>query len=104
MQYAYNKFRTQVVFHKSNLQPACDCRVQHKECHILKPCDNHSHWEFYIKEQAACAIKINRKQKLYRVIRPLERPSKLCMVGKVDGLHVGNFLESFEGSRMYDCE
>ena len=78
---------TRVVSGKSNLQLAYDCRVRHEECrgllkHVLKPYDNRSDRQFYIEEivydfsitRAARAIKIacdNRKQKSYRVNRPL---------------------------------
>ena len=88
MRYAYDKSTTRIVSCKSNLQLACDCRVRHKECrgllkHVLKPYDNRSDRQFYIVEivydfsmtRAARAIKIacdNRKQKSYRVNRPLE--------------------------------
>ena len=88
MRYAYDKFTTRVVSCKSNLQLAYDCRVRHEECrgllkHVLKPYDNRSDRQFYIEEivydfsmtRAARAIKIardNRKQKSYRVNRPLE--------------------------------
>ena len=84
----YDKSRTRVVSCKSNLQLACDCRVRHEEeClgllkHVLKPYGNRSHRQFDIMEivydfsmtQAARALKIacdNRKQKSYRVNRPL---------------------------------
>ena len=87
MRYAYDKFTTRVVSCKSNLQLAYDCRVRHEECrgllkHVLKPYDNRSDRQFYIEEivydfsmtRAARAINIacdNRKQKSYRVNRPL---------------------------------
>ena len=87
MRYAYDKSTTGIVSCKSNLQLACDCRVRHEECrgllkHVLKPYDNRSDRQFYIVEivydfsmtRAARAIKIacdNRKQKSYRVNRPL---------------------------------
>ena len=87
MRYAYDKFTTRIVSCKSNLQLAYDCRVRHEECrgllkHVLKPYDNRSDRQFYIEEivydfsmtRAARAIKIacdNRKQKSYRVNRPL---------------------------------
>ena len=74
-------------FVKSNLQLACDCRVRHEECcgllkHVLKPYDNRSDGQFDIMEivydfsmtRAARALKIacdSRKQKSYRVNRPL---------------------------------
>ena len=86
MRYAYDKSTTRIVSCKSNLQLACDCRVQHEECrgllkHVLKPYDNRSDRQFDIVEivydfsmtRAARAIKIacdNRKQKSYRVNRP----------------------------------
>ena len=89
MRYAYDKSTTRIVSCKSNLQLACDCRVRHEECrgllkHVLKPYDNRGDRQFYIVEivcdffmtRAARAIKIacdNRKQKSYRVNRPLER-------------------------------
>ena len=88
MRYAYDKSTTRIVSCKSNLQLACDCRVRHEECrgllkHVLKPYDNRSDRQFYIVEivydfsmtRAARAMKIacdNRKQKWYRVNRPLE--------------------------------
>ena len=87
MRYTYDKFTTRVVSRKSNLQLAYDCRVRHEECrgllkHVLKPYDNRSDRQFDIVEivydfsmtRAARATKIacdNRKQKLYRVNRPL---------------------------------
>ena len=87
MRYAHDKFTTRVVSCKSNLQLAYDCRARHEECrgllkHVLKPYDNRSDRQFYIEEnvydfsmtRAARAIKIacdNRKQKSYRVNRPL---------------------------------
>ena len=84
MRYAYDKSRTRVVSCKSSLQLAYDCRVRHEECrglfkHVLKPCDNRSDRQFEIVydfslTRAARAIKIacdNRKQKSYRVNRPL---------------------------------
>ena len=87
MRFAYDKSTTRIVSCKSNLQLACDCRVRHEECrgllkHVLKPYDNRSDRQFYIVEivydfsttRAARAIKIacdNRKQKSYRVNRPL---------------------------------
>ena len=97
MRYAYDKSTTRIVSCKSNLQLACDCRVRHEECrgllkHVLKPYDNRSDRQFYIVEivydfsmtRAARAIKIacdNRKQKSYRVNRPLHNawyPCGLC--------------------------
>ena len=87
MRSAYDKSTTQIVSCKSNLQLACDCRVRHKKCcrllkHVLKPYDNRSDRQFDIVEivydfsmtRAARATKIacdNRKQKSYRVNRPL---------------------------------
>ena len=87
MRYAYDKFTTWVVSCKSNLQLAYDCRVRHEECrgllkHVLKPYDNRSDRQFDIMgivydfsvTRAARATKIacdNRKQKSYRVNRPL---------------------------------
>ena len=87
MRYAYDKSTTRIVSCKSNLQLACDCRVRHEECrgllkHVLKPYDNRSDRQFDIVEiiydfsmtRAARATKIacdNRKQKSYRVNRPL---------------------------------
>ena len=87
MRYAYDKFTTQVVSCKSNLQLAYDCRVRHEECrgllkHVLKPYDNRSDRQFDIVEivydffmtRAARATKIacdNRKQKSSRVNQPL---------------------------------
>ena len=87
MRYAYDKSTTRIVSCKSNLQLACDCRVRHEECrgllkHVLKPYDNRSDRQFDIVEiaydffmtRAARTTKIacdNRKQKSYRVNRPL---------------------------------
>ena len=87
MRYSYDKFTTRVVSCKSNLQLAYDCRVRHEECrgllkHVLKLYDNRSDRQFDIVEivydfsmtRAARALKIacdNRKQKSYRVNRPL---------------------------------
>ena len=84
---ACDKSTTQIVSCKSNLQLACDCRVRHKKCrrllkHVLKLYDNRSDRQFDIVEivydfsmtRAARATKIacdNRKQKSYRVNRPL---------------------------------
>ena len=75
-----------VVWCKSNLQLAYDCRVRHEECRgllkrVLKPYDNRSNRQFYIVKivcdftttRAARTIKIacdNRKQKSYRANRP----------------------------------
>ena len=89
MRCAHDRSTTRVVSCKSNLQLACDCRVRHEECrgllkHVLKPYDNRSDRQFDIVEivydifmtRAARAIKIacdNRKQKSYRVNRPLQR-------------------------------
>ena len=47
--------RTRVVLCKSNLQPACNCRIQPEECRgllklVLKPYDNHSDRQFDIVE------------------------------------------------------
>ena len=56
MRYAYGKSRTQVVSCKSNLQVACDCRVQYEECHglfekhVFKPYNNCSDRQCYIME------------------------------------------------------
>ena len=88
MRYVYNKPTTRIVLCKSNLQLAYDCRARHEECrgllkHVLKPYDNRSHRQFDIVEiaynfsmtRAAHATKIacdNRKQKSYRVNRPLK--------------------------------
>ena len=87
MRCAHDRSTTRVVSCKSNLQLACDCRVPHEECrgllkHVLKPYDNRSDRQFDIVEvvydfsmtRAARALKIacdNRKQKSYRVNRPL---------------------------------
>ena len=87
MRYAYDKSTTRIFSCKSNLQLAYDCGVRHKECsgllkHVLKLYDNRSDRQFDIVEivydfsmtRAARAIKIacdNRKQKSYRVNRPL---------------------------------
>ena len=84
---AYDNSTTQIVSCKSNLQLACDCRVRHKKCrrllkHVLKPYDNRCDRQFDIVEivydfsmtRAARVTKIacdNRKQKSYRVNRPL---------------------------------
>ena len=92
MRCAHDSSTTRVVSCKSNLQLACDCRVRHEECrgllkHVLKPYDNRSDRQFDIVEivydifmtRAARAIKIacdNRKQKSYRVNRPLKHVSK----------------------------
>ena len=92
MRYAYDKSTTRIVSCKSNLQLACDCRVRHEECcgllkDVLKPYDNRSDGQFDIMEivydfsvtRAARALKIacdNRKQKSYRVNRPLDCFSK----------------------------
>ena len=88
MRYVYDKATTRIVSCKSNLQHACYCRVRHGKCrgllkHVLKPYDNRSDGQFYIVEivydfsmtRAARAIKIacdNRKQRSYRVNRPLD--------------------------------
>ena len=88
MRYAYDKSTTRIISCKSNLQLAYDCRVRHEECrgllkHVLKPYDYCSDRQFDIVEivydfsmtRAARTIKIacdNRKQKSYRVNRPLE--------------------------------
>ena len=90
MRCAHDRSTTRVVSCKSNLQLACDRRVRHEECrgllkHVLKPYDNRSDRQFYIVEivydfsmtRAASATKIacdNRKQKSYRVNRPLTVP------------------------------
>ena len=87
MRCAHDRSTTRVVSCKSNLQLACDCRVRHEECrgllkHVLKPYDNRSDRQFDIVEvvydfsmtRAPRALKIacdNRKQKSYRVNRPL---------------------------------
>ena len=101
MRYAYNKSMTRIVSCKSNLQLAYDCRVRHEECrgllkHVLKPYDNGSDRQFDIVEivydfsmtRAACAIKIacdNRKQKSYRVNRPLHRVGVLGLFLSLTG-------------------
>ena len=92
MRCAHDRSTTRVVSCKSNLQLACDCRVRHEECrgllkHVLKPYDNRSDWQFDIVEvvydfsmtRAARALKIacdNRKQKSYRVNRPLQQQQR----------------------------
>ena len=89
MRCTHDRSTTRVVSCKSNLQLACDCRVRHEECrgllkHVLKPYDNRSDRQFDIVEvvydfsitRVARALKIacdNRKQKSYRVNRPLRR-------------------------------
>ena len=88
MRYAYDKSTTRIVSCKSSLQLACDCRVRHEEYrgllkHVSKPYDNRGDRQFCIVEivydfsmtRVARAIKIacdNRKQKSYRVNRPLQ--------------------------------
>ena len=88
MRHAYDKSMPRVVSCKSSLQLAYDCRVRHGDCRGLfetcfKTLNNHSHRQFDIMEivydfsmsRAARALKIacdNRKQKSYRVNRPLD--------------------------------
>ena len=87
MQHAYDKSTTRIVSCKSNLQLACDCRVRHEECrgllkHVLKPYDNRSDRQFdiggnrirFFHDASSARHKIacdSRKQKSYRVNRPL---------------------------------
>ena len=101
MRYAYDSSTTRVVACKSNLQLACDCRVRHEEYrgllkHVLKPYDNHSNRQFDIMEvvydfsttRAERTLTIacnNRKQKSYRVNRPLSghpRDLSKCLLSR----------------------
>ena len=122
MRYAYDKSRTLVVSCKSNPQLAYDCRVRHKECrglfkHVLKPYDNRSHRQFDIVEivydfsltRAGRAIKIacdNRKQKSYRVNRPLQVMRQLKKIAEKnrEKFNVLNFSRHDTNLSLCLCE
>ena len=80
---AHYRSTTRIVSFKSNLQLAFDCRVSYKKCRrILKSYDNrwlrHVEWRelcaIFCMSRSASALEIacdSRKQKLYRLNRPL---------------------------------
>ena len=84
MRQAYDRPTTRIVSCKSNLQPAYDCRVRQKKCrrilkHVLKSYDNRRYRQLEWRELCAtfCMTRAarvacdSRKQKLYRLNRPL---------------------------------